>query len=238
MSFIFSLTSYPGRFEYLDQVIESLDSQNIKSDGIILNIAKEDRKRLKLKSYKNVHIYFVNDLKAAKKLLPTLKRFPNYRTITVDDDVVYPTHLSEELLRGHEDNPNHIIAGRAREIRKNKEGNFRSYNDWYIRFDGRPSAPNLVPTGVGGVLYPPNIFHRDVLDKKLIKDFTTTDDLWWYAQARRNDVNFVQVPIFDEAKFPNIFPIAARGLFYYKNRSENDIAFQKLLDLYGNFTGI
>lgn len=222
----------------MDQVLDSLRSQSIKADGIVLNIAKTDRKKFNLKSYKDIHVHFVDDLKAVKKLLPTLKKYPKYKTITVDDDAIYPVNLAESLLQGLEANPNHIISGRAREIRKNREGNFHSYNDWYIRFDGRPSAPNLVPSGVGGVLYPPKILHKDVFNRRLFNDFIMSDDLWWYAQARRNNVNFVQVPIFDETNFPNIFPIAARGMFFYKNRSDNDKAFQKLLDQYGNFTGV
>lgn len=238
MSFIFSLTSYPDRFDYLPHVIDSLKRQTIKADSIVLNIAKEDKKFLKLNSYKEIDINFVEDLKAMKKLLPTLVSHPSDNIVTVDDDVIYPNHLSESLLIGHQENSDAVITGRAREIQRDGGGEFKPYMKWPLYFDGHQRATNLIPTGVGGVFYPKNTFHNDVFDETKYQNFITVDDFWWYTQARRANAEFVQVPIFKKKDFPNIFPIANRGLFYYGNKTKNDEAFSKLISLYGNFTGI
>jgi hypothetical protein len=234
MNFIFSLTSYPARFEYLDQVLDSLRNQRIPGDFIVLNIAKEDKPLLKLNSYANLEVNFVEDLKAMKKLLPTLTKYPEHNIITVDDDTIYPKKLSERLITGYEKNPGNIIAGRARKITKNKD-EFNEYLKWTPLYHGHPSDKLVFPNGVGGVFYPKNIFHPDVFDESFYKNFVTTDDFWWYTQARRNGVQFVQVSIFNRLNFPNIMPIASKGLFYYKNKTENDKAFKMLLDAYGNF---
>lgn len=234
MSFIFSLTSYPARFDYLDLVIDSLRNQDLEADAIVLNIAEEDRKAIKLKDYRKIELNFVEDLKAMKKLLPTLVEYPECNVITVDDDTIYPEYLSERLWTSSEANPGHVVAGRARKITKTGD-EFNRYMDWLPLFDGHPRDKLVLPNGVGGVLYPANIMHPDVFNEYIYKDFVTTDDFWWYAQARRNGAKFVQVPIFDQSSFPNIMPIASKGLFYYKNKTENDKAFQKLLKVYGNF---
>lgn len=232
------MTSYPIRFPYLDQVINSLRKQNVKSDGIVINIARQDRKHLKLNSYQDIHVDYVEDLKAAKKLLPTILNNPDKNIITVDDDTIYPEDLSEKLLIGLEQNPGNIITGRARKIIRDGSGNFEKYMKWPLLFDGYPSAPNIMPNGVGGVLYPPGVFHQDVFDYDFLNNFLNNDDYWWYTQARRNNTKFVQVPIFDKKNFPNIMPIASKGLFYYGNKTKNDEVFKLLLNKYGNFTGI
>lgn len=238
MDFIFSLTSYPTRFPYLDLVINSLINQRVKAKKIILNIAKEDSKSFNLKLDPSVEINFVEDLKAAKKLIPTLIKYPSENIITVDDDTIYPDTLSEILIRGYMDNPRHIVAGRARKITKDAEGNFLPYMKWPLLFNGHRSSSSVMPTGVGGVLYPSNIFHNDVIDAFEYKDYLTTDDFWWYTQARRMGVDFVQVKVFNENFFPNISPIANKGLFYHGNKTKNDQSFLSLINKYGDFTGI
>jgi hypothetical protein len=238
MNFIFSLTSYPARFPYLGLVIDSLINQKVKAKRIVLNIAKDDQEFFNLSFDPVVEVNFVEDLKAAKKLIPTLIKYPNENIITVDDDTVYPDNLSEKLIQGYLNNPGNIITGRARKIAKDNRGHFLPYMKWPLLFNGHDSSTNVMPTGVGGVLYPANIFHKDVLDSSVYKDYLTTDDFWWYTQARRNDVSFVQVKIFNRYTFPNIESIANRGLFYYGNKTKNDQAFFSLISKYGNFTGI
>ena len=234
MDYIFSLTSYPARYPYLPAILDSLRNQVLSPQNIVINIAEDEKQSFKLNSYRGIEVNFVENLKAMKKLLPTLPLYPNHHIITVDDDTIYPNYLSQKLFAGLDKNPGHVVAGRARKITKT-DNQFNKYMEWQPLFDGHESDKLVLPNGVGGVLYPPGIFHSDVFDSGVYHDFITTDDFWWYAQARRNGAKFVQVPIFDRKKFPNIMPIASKGLFYYKNKTENDIAFNKLLDLYGNF---
>jgi protein O-GlcNAc transferase len=234
VEYIFSLTSYPARYSYLPAILNSLRNQVLKPKNIIINIAENEKKSFRLNSYVGIEVNFVENLKAMKKLLPTLSLYPDQHIITVDDDTIYPTNLSQRLFDALEKNHGHVVAGRARKITKTNN-EFNKYMEWTPLYDGHQSDKLVVPNGVGGVLYPPGIFHPDVLDGNVYREFITTDDFWWYAQARRNGAKFVQVPIFDRNNFPNIMPIASKGLFYYKNKKENDVAFKRLLDLYGNF---
>lgn len=235
MPYIFSLTSYPARFDYLDQVIRSLKKQSIPADQVVINIAKADKKHFKLNNYYGIEVNFVEDLKAMKKLLPTLKSHSNHNIITVDDDTMYPPHLSERLLRGSTENPGAVVAGRARKVTRSNEG-FAPYLEWPLLFDGHEKSKDVLPTGVGGVLYPKNVFHNDVFDKDQYMNYITKDDFWWYAQARRKGTEFVQVPVFDKNNFPNISPIANKGLYYYGNKYANDEALSSLVSMYGDFT--
>lgn len=235
MSYIFSLTSYPARFEYLNQVIKSLKHQETPADHIVINIAKEDKKNFKLNNYYGIEVNFVEDLKAMKKLLPTLQKHSNHNIITVDDDAIYPKELASKLLEGSRNNPGSVIAGRARKIIRTNDG-FAPYLEWPALYDGHERSKDVLPNGVGGVLYPRNVFHKDVFDKDEYINYLNKDDFWWYAQARRAGTEFVQIPIFSKKDFPNISVIANRGLFYYGNKYENDKALASLIATYGDFT--
>lgn len=237
MSFIFSLTSHQKRFEYLDEVVHILYTQNIRPDQIIINIAQEDRPFFKLNTYKDIEVNFLEeDLKAMNKLLPTIERYPDQTIITVDDDVRYPANLSEILLNANQDSSKDIIAGRARQITEDSSG-YLGYEDWPLLFDGQERSPTILPTGVGGTLYPPGSLHKDISDRNECVKYVYQDDLWWYAQARRANTQFIQVPVFSKSEFPNIDEIARDGLYVNLNRgqSKNDLAFKMLLDTYGDF---
>ena len=77
---------------------------------MILNLAveefpkKESELPLKilslLKKYKNFQIFWVKeDIKNFKKFMPTINRFKNDLIITLDDDILYPNNLFENMLK-------------------------------------------------------------------------------------------------------------------------------------------
>ena len=94
---IVSLTSYPARIDVVNTTIESILNQSLKANRIILWLAPEQfpnkekdlpDKLIKLKKY-GLIIDWYHDIGSYKKLIPTLKLYPNDIIVTADDDVLY-----------------------------------------------------------------------------------------------------------------------------------------------------
>ena len=101
---IISLTTYSLRIHNVYIALESLLNQTIKPNRIILWLAEEEFNEanlpisvLRLKE-RGVEIRFCEDYKSYKKLIPTLREFPEAIIITVDDDVIYPM---DQIGRAH-----------------------------------------------------------------------------------------------------------------------------------------
>jgi len=101
--------------------------------------------------------------------------------VTADDDVYYGPDWLETLVR-------HAGAGvvchRAHRVTL-QDGRPRPYGDWQ-RNIGRPeTSPLIFPTGVGGVLYAPGVFHSDVTNAALFQALApSADDVWLYWMHR------------------------------------------------------
>ena len=195
---IVSLTTFPARIKIVYKTISTLMRQTVTPDEIILWLAKEqfpDKKLpenlTRLQQF-GLTIKWCNDIRSYKKLIPTLKEYPNDIIITVDDDYYYDTKLVEKLLEESKKYPDCIIGGRAMRItfHKNKKIKFISrsyiYDDTYL-----PSYLNPF-IGFGGVLYPPHSVHKDILDEEtFMKVLPTNDDTWFWVQGVRNRTKFV-----------------------------------------------
>ena len=59
----------------------------------------------------NVEVNSVPDTKVYKKLIPTLKKYPEACVISIDDDFLYPKGMIEDFVRIHEKYPNYPISG-------------------------------------------------------------------------------------------------------------------------------
>lgn len=188
---IASLTSYPDRITTVHHTIKSLLEQSIKPDKLILWLAPEQfpqkeknlpKDLLDLKK-EGLTIDWYQDIKSYKKLIPTLKKYPNDIIITFDDDIIYDKNYIETLYENHLLYPNCIICNRAHYITfKNKT--IDNYENWHKACDFNKPSYNILQTGVGGVLYPARCLDKNVFNEK---DFTTisknTDDLWFWAMA-------------------------------------------------------
>jgi len=186
---ILSLTSYPPRFPHLVQQLNQIRFQSEYPDLLILNIARDDEKKLpdevkKLKFPFSFEINICEDLGPATKLLPTLIKHPDSIIVTIDDDTKYPAQLLEELLRDSREFPEQIITIRAhRPIFEN----FRPipYRNWDWQITENDNSL-IMPTGCLGVLYPPNSLAAGVLDVENYEILSwTSDDLWFWTHALR-----------------------------------------------------
>lgn len=209
---IVSLTSYPKRFSHLDIVIKSLLNQSMKPDYIILYLG-EDSKNVKLPhkltdltSYGLEIKYEKDDLKPHKKYYYAMQQFPDAIIITVDDDAVYDINMIRDLYSTYEKHPRCVVARRAHEIVFDESGNRLSYSQW--KYEVKSTAPSYryIATGVGSVLYPPNLISEHKLfDKELIKKVALfTDDLWLKYFEVRNKVPVI--PTNSKISHPLILP--------------------------------
>ena len=128
---IVSMTSWKKRINNAHYPIEILINNTYKPDKIILNLAIEEfpqknlelpKSILKLFKFNNFEIFWVyKNNNVFKKLIPTINRFKKDLIITIDDDVIYPYDLIENIIK------NFIKFG------SNKPMSFGNKNsDWII----------------------------------------------------------------------------------------------------------
>ena len=201
MKFIVSLTTYPARIGTINQVIESLMRQTFQPDEIVLWLSREDfpegyvlPANLDYAIDRGLKIRYVDgNLKPHKKYYYALAEYPDDIIVTVDDDAIYPSNLLEELHTFHLKFPTCVVATRVRMIKTTEDRRLCPYLEWnYVtEIVGRPGF-GLLPIGLGGVLYPPHVFHKAVQDKQAIVDLCiNADDIWLKFMQLLNGVKVV-----------------------------------------------
>ena len=195
---IVSFTSYPARISFVPEVLESLYVQSKKPDKIVLWLAKEQfpnrEKDLPKQLIDDVaagklDIRWCDNLGSHKKYFYAMQEFPNDLIIIVDDDVYYHPDAIKTLYNRHIDFPDCIVGLYNKIILIDDENTILPYKKWpfgiYIDY---PSM-QLMPTGVGGVLYPPNSVDPCIFDKSAIlsrcnfNGVICGDDSWLKAHA-------------------------------------------------------
>ena len=195
---IVSLTSFPERINTVVKTLKTLLTQTMKPDMVILWLApeqfpnKEDdlpKELLELKKY-GLTIDWYKDIRSYKKIIPTLKKYPEAVIITTDDDIYYAPDTVETLYNSYLEHKDEIQAHRCDVLRV--EGGkilWAKTRELYLdKNRGKSSFKNRL-TGYGAVLYPPGCFYKDVCDEDLIKKLLPThDDIWLWAMAVLNGV--------------------------------------------------
>jgi len=165
--------------------------QTVRPDRVILWIAREDKDSLTneivaLEKF-GLEIQYCDDLRSYKKIIPSLLAEPEAFIVTADDDVYYWRTWLEELVAAYTPNSAEIVCHRAHRIRLDSEERPLPYQRWGMDEGGKVASPLNFPTGVGGVLYPPHIFHPDVFRRDIYERYCFhADDIWLYWMARRN----------------------------------------------------
>ncbi len=189
---IVSLTTYGKRIYDVALTIESIMQQTMKSNRIILwlDYSFENRPlpaNLRLLQKRGLEIAFCKDIRSYKKLIPTLKAYPESAVITVDDDILYEYDFLEHLINAYVQEPQHIYCHRCHRIAKDMNDNILPYNSWLRnRNFEEEQVPNhrLFFTGVGGVLYPPYSLDNEVFNESVFMDICKfADDVWFNAMA-------------------------------------------------------
>ena len=194
---IVSLTSFPERMYEIHYTLYSLLNQSFRPDEVVLWLAKEqfpngndDIPPAVLSLQKNgLTIKWCEDLRSYKKLIPSLKEFPDDIIVIVDDDVYYPQNWLEKLYKQHLKYPKCVIGHRCHQIRLLPNGWPKPYKQWKKKSTlTKPSYRNFL-TGCGGVLYPPHSLYKDVTNVDLFQKLAPyADDIWFWAMTVLNNV--------------------------------------------------
>ncbi len=196
-----SLTSYPPRFPGLAATLKSLLDQRVKPDRTVLWIAEGDFAQLTpailaLQDH-GLQILRCEDLRSYKKIVPTLEQWPDSFIVTADDDIYYPPDWLEGIVEHFDPEAPAIVCRRAHRPTRQADGTMRPYAEWDTEFIQAPSDPareDLMPTGIGGVLYYPGVFAKQVTDVNAFRQHCpSADDLWLYWMARMNGARYQQV---------------------------------------------
>ena len=199
---IVSLTSYPARIKTVNQCISTILSQSVKPDRVILWLAdsqfinkEEDlpEKLLELKKY-GLEIRWCEDIKALKKLLPSLREFPQDIIITADDDLYYPHNWLESLYRVYLKNQNCVCCDRISKLKFMDNKILKCGKKDYVPLcSSVPSFLNSI-FGGSGCLFPPNSVSKEVFNVEMAyKMAYIADDLWLWAMIVLNKTKIVEV---------------------------------------------
>ncbi len=199
---IVSLTSFPERINIVVKTIKTLLTQTMKPDMVILWLApeqfpnKEDdlpKELLDLKEF-GLTIDWYKDIRSYKKIIPTIKKYPDAIIITTDDDIYYAPDTVESLYKSYLEHPQEIQAHRCDWLtilpRHTGEGLGEGAITWAKTKElykdlhrGEASYFHRL-TGYGAVLYPPHSLYKDVTDEeKIVETIPTHDDIWLWAMA-------------------------------------------------------
>ena len=202
---VISLTTLPHRLPLVHYTIESIFSQTILPEKVILWVSDAINDNLitpELKSLVNrgLEIKKAKDVGPHTKLIYSLIEYPNKTIVTVDDDIIYPANMLQYLWEQHINFPQAIVANWARELSFDSSGKVRGVRSGKLltpilleneieQATAFNPKPNILafPYGTSGVLYPPNSLHEQVTNVELFKKLCPKeDDIWFKAMGILN----------------------------------------------------
>lgn len=235
---IVSLTSYSHRVDTVFLTIQSVFSQSIKPDKVLLYLSEEEfneqniPENLRRFISRGLEIIFCKDIKSYKKLIYALKDYPNDVIVTADDDIIYPRFWLEQLYDAYLKEPNYIHCHRMHYMKINNKGKLKSYNSWFGESDKLEVSFLVFPTGGAGAIYTSNLLSELVTDEKLFVELApTADDVWFKAMSLLNGTKCKKVNSNIMKYLHTIEGTQEIGL-YHKNRYQNDIQIKKVFDYF------
>lgn len=207
---IVSLTSFPTRINRVWLVIETILRQTMKPDLIILWLSKEQFSSfyelppilLRLRE-RGVEIRLVEgNIRSHKKYYYAMKEFPYDYIITVDDDVLYSSRLLSHLIELSQKFPLAICCNQAARITL-VQGDITPYLSWPCVKLANDPTDEIMPIGLGGILYPPFSLHFDVFNIEIFKKYCfLADDIWLNIMAHLKGTQVAKT-----AYFSNYIPV-------------------------------
>ncbi len=191
-SLVVSLTSYRPRFPTLALTLRSLLDQRTEADRTVLWVTPEDLPDLPAEVLalrgSGLEIATVRNLRSYKKLVPALRSFPDCTIVTADDDAYYDPDWLTRLVATAKASPGAVVGLRCHMARMDKDGCLLPYNSWDHETEATKPGherERLFPTGVGGILYPPEALVRQALDEdRFMRLCPSADDVWFFWMAR------------------------------------------------------
>lgn len=213
---IVSLTTFPARIDTVYLTINTLLRQNTKPDRVVLWLAEEQFPDKNLPESLTrlialgLEIKYCEDIRSYKKLVPSLREFPEDIIVTADDDMYYKEDWLEGLYKAYLENPKNIYTRRGcRAVIKDNKINILKPRSYNFKYDFPTDFNNLLMGG-SGTLYPPHSLHKDIFDVEQIKTLIPThDDIYFWIMGILNGTKIGVVGGFDYS-------------FYYTEAAENN----------------
>lgn len=214
---VVSLTSYGQRIHEVWLTIESIMQGTVLPNHIVLWLGENEKNNilpvaLQRQQKRGLEIMYCEDIRSYKKLIPSLRKYPEACIITIDDDLIYEPDIIENLINSYIKFPNAVSACRIHKIKTAHGGKVCPYMSWeHFKFDSKPSFENFLTSG-GGTLFPPNSFSDEVFNKDVFMDICRyADDVWFQAML-----------ILNGTKVKKAFTHSAKGQDYITHDSEYD----------------
>ena len=193
LSLLVALTSFQARTRWLRPTLASLMRQSIKPDKIILYLHRNSVADLPpsvlamRKRGLEITILDGADLLAYKKIIPSLKTYPDALIVTADDDLMYERTWLAKLYHAYQREPHYLHCHRAHRIKRKKNGQLKQFLDWDLTSPGYQGAgSDLVATNGAGTLFRSSLLSPEVFNQRVfLQDAPYADDLWIYAMARK-----------------------------------------------------
>lgn len=178
---IVSLTSHSVRLKYVGMTIFSILKYN--NCKVVLTLYKDDVCNIPNDLSAMIKTRLVELIVSDVDLGPHLKyycamtKYKSNPIVTIDDDCLYSPDFIKSLYESYKTNPKHISCRRAH-LMTFTDGRINPYNDWKMCVSQSTDNRHILPTGVGGVLYPPNILHVESIDLNELKQCFYADDIY------------------------------------------------------------
>jgi len=240
---VVSLTTFDKRINDVHLTIESLFQQSFKADKILLWLSRANFPNQSLPSIltrmesRGLEIHWVDeDLGSYKKIIYTLESDPQALIITVDDDVLYPVDMIDQLYQSYLAYPNAVHCHRAYHM-SIVNGKPAKYSSWTAAEHADESSMLVFPTGIAGVLYPPGSLAVEVTNKEVFQSICpNADDVWLKAMSLKAGVGCKKVV--DERHWKSRFLTIEQSQNYslkksnWKKRGGNDEKIEAVFDYY------
>ncbi|WP_165900294.1 glycosyltransferase family A protein [Marinobacterium mangrovicola] len=162
-----------------------------------------------------LEVYWVKNTGPYRKLLPIINQVEDDDLlVTCDDDVIYGRGWLSSLIESATEYPKHVVCGRGRTVKKSIfSSRPQTYLHWPLAHGGATGF-DIVPTGVGGVVYNKNLLDMDFINKKEFMDLAPRQDDLWFNKARE----LLNTPVHISEKAGSfLFPINAPGALFDNN---------------------
>ena len=194
---IVTLTTHGVRLQHVSKTIFSILNGTFKDIHIVLTLSNKllDKIPIDLKLMIDNNIIELlpveKDLGPHTKYFYTMLKYKNVPIITIDDDGIYDKNTISNLYKTYLDNKNCVCANRVHKIRiKNKKIDL--YKKWYYEYKNEEKPSNLLfATGVGGVLYPPDILNINETCIDEINKCKWADDIYLKVLEIRYNIKVV-----------------------------------------------
>ncbi len=211
--YVVSLTSFKQRISWVYIPIVSILLGKVRPEKILLYLSLEEfpgglkdlpSELLQMQRMGLEILFREKNIKSHKKYRYAFSEFPDYKIITIDDDIVYPYDFLQRISSINEKLPkNSRVSFLAMKMEKVDSSSYLPYSRWqYVH--GNETGDDILLMGGYGCLYNNgNCMMEHYNDEDAMKNFSTGDDIYLHYLGKRTGmINYVF-----GAEYARIFPI-------------------------------